>query len=75
MLALTLRSARLISVYLIVQVIIGHPGSLYLTGIGPDRSLLILVAKNTFFSTLGLTLLFAHILDKFSIGRDLLDSI
>jgi len=45
------RSAQLISVCPMVQEIVGHSGSLYLTGMGPDRSLLMLVAKNTFYGT------------------------
>ena len=46
------RSARLISAYPIVQAMVGQLGSLYLTGIGPDNSSLILVAKKTFLRIL-----------------------
>ena len=75
MLAPKLRSARLISVCPIVQAMVGQSRSLYLTGIGPDSSSLMLVAKKTFFGYISLSLLGAHVLKKFCIGRDLLDGI
>ena len=54
---------------------VGLPGSLYLTGIEPDSSSLMLVAKKTFFWHISLSLLGAHVLKKLSIGRNLLDGI
>ena len=57
-----------------VQEIVGHPGSLYFTRLGPDRILFMLVAKNTFLGTF-VSLLCTHILKKFGIGWDLLDSV
>ena len=50
-----------------------QPGSLYLIGIGPDSSSLMLVAKKSFFGYISLSLLGAHVLKKLSIGWDLLD--
>ena len=52
-----------------------QPGSLYLTRIGPDSSLLMLVAKKNFFGHIRLSFLGAHILKEFGIGRSLLDHI
>ena len=46
------RSARLISACPIVQAMVGQPGFLYLIGIGPHSSSLMLVAKNIFLDTL-----------------------
>jgi len=52
MLTLKLRSVRLISAYPIVHAMVGYLESLCLTGIRPDSSSLMLVAKKTFFGTL-----------------------
>ena len=68
------RSALLISICPMVQEIVGHPGSLYFIEMGPDRILLILVAKNTFLGTF-VSLLRTHVLMKFDISWDLLDSV
>ena len=69
------RSDRLISICPMVQEIVGHSGSLYLTEIGPERSSLMLVVKNTFFGTFIFSLLSTHIHKKFSIYWDLLDCV
>ena len=51
----------------IVPAMLGQPGSLYLTGIRPNNSSLMLVAKKTFFGYISLSLLGAHVLKKFCI--------
>jgi len=61
------RSARLISVCPMEQEIVGHSGSLYFIRIGPDRSSLMLVAKNTFFDTF-IFLFLVHISLKYMMG-------
>ena len=64
----------LISVCPMVQEIVGHPRSLYFTEIGPDRISLI-CCQEYFLGHIRLSLLRTHILKKFGIGWDLLDSV
>jgi len=73
-LALRSRNARLISVCPMVQKMVGHLRSLFLIGIRPNRSSLMLVAR-TLYLAHSFSLLSIHIPKKFSTCWNLLDCI